>query len=597
MKEDLIRILESSVQRFTSYSKKINVLLRDELKKTSTNPLLNMAVKYELVGSISNLLQTHTRGFEKILNNINELKLPKELKKEEPKKKIIGVYKAPPVSKTERRKQKITELIREIRIKIKNLVVDSKIDTTQSMIKLYDVSFPQGSSDKVFIGEHKPSRPSDSFNFDRIRHGIGVISEGRRLYSGNWENNKKHGFGIQVYEDGKIFSGNFYRGEPTLGRWAFNDQDVFYGIFRETGNPETEWKLGLMEEDYKKIKKIEAFFSKVKAPTDYELKQRNIDKRLIKVKNILYYQNKMTNLNNVYMKDDDAKRLNMRALTGKDPLAVEQINFLNRVCYEGNWKNFKPNLLGEVWISGKREESIKILSRFGRILAYDRIEKFGYAGDYKGFETDREVVRKISQGDGLRTFKITFIDGTTYKGGVNQYLEFNGYGVLRYPGDPKSKFEDRKKERVYAGLFTPDLGFTLKFSVGTQNKLAKVNAYEFFNDSENYLERNKHLMEELEWIKIIDQKNENNKFELSIKWTQFRPEKMGMIKFKGKNYSKKLDNKVVTDCWHDEGILFNVLNYSRVLYRKRIIDEFSLDEVFHINLSKGNQLKIKREDR
>lgn len=40
-------------------------------------------------------------------------------------------------------------------------------------------------------------------------HGFGVLTSEIYIYEGNWENNKKNGFGEYIYNDGRIFKGNY----------------------------------------------------------------------------------------------------------------------------------------------------------------------------------------------------------------------------------------------------------------------------------------------------------------------------------------------------------------------------------------------------
>ena len=57
-----------------------------------------------------------------------------------------------------------------------------------------------------------------------MRHGIGRLITKRNIYEGQWKDNKKHGYGREIYNDGSWY----------LGMWE-NGKKNGYGVLNTKG--------------------------------------------------------------------------------------------------------------------------------------------------------------------------------------------------------------------------------------------------------------------------------------------------------------------------------------------------------------------------
>jgi hypothetical protein len=98
-----------------------------------------------------------------------------------------------------------------------------------------------------------------SGNFSKGRRsGFGTMKAMNYSYTGEWENDKMHGYGKLVYPDGIIFQGKFENNQPVNGtynlaneaRYTGNVRDGFYdsdGVLEAEGKIcKGKWKLGKM---------------------------------------------------------------------------------------------------------------------------------------------------------------------------------------------------------------------------------------------------------------------------------------------------------------------------------------------------------------
>ena len=65
-------------------------------------------------------------------------------------------------------------------------------------------------SDALYRGE------TGCFDGKKMRHGLGIMvySENQRRYEGLWLKDRRHGKGMEVYSNGDVYMGDFYRGRP-----------------------------------------------------------------------------------------------------------------------------------------------------------------------------------------------------------------------------------------------------------------------------------------------------------------------------------------------------------------------------------------------
>jgi len=79
---------------------------------------------------------------------------------------------------------------------------------------------------------------------DGKKHGHGVLkTQSNRIYDGSWENDLPHGFGINTFPNGKIYKGEYKKGRPFgEGQWIYSDGSTYTGkwINGEFVNPENK---------------------------------------------------------------------------------------------------------------------------------------------------------------------------------------------------------------------------------------------------------------------------------------------------------------------------------------------------------------------
>ena len=79
---------------------------------------------------------------------------------------------------------------------------------------------------------------------DGKKHGHGVLkTQSNRTYDGSWENALPHGFGVNTFPNGKIYKGEYKKGKPFGdGQWGYSDGSTYTGkwINGEFINPDNK---------------------------------------------------------------------------------------------------------------------------------------------------------------------------------------------------------------------------------------------------------------------------------------------------------------------------------------------------------------------
>ena len=131
---------------------------------------------------------------------------------------------------------------------LKTVTKEKNINGSSS-IGLDLISYPKklGVKDEVYIG---------LLDSKGQRTGEGSLTNGEYLYKGNWVNDKRNGFGIQVYKNGETFEGDWINGKEGLGRWHFDDGTYFYGkkFNGYSIDGEDDCLLGFMDTDLVKFR-------------------------------------------------------------------------------------------------------------------------------------------------------------------------------------------------------------------------------------------------------------------------------------------------------------------------------------------------------
>lgn len=291
--------------------------------------------------------------------------------------------------------EKLGSLVSNIQKSIDDSVKKFEIDIVQAKRDAEKVIYTKVNGvSYVYIGQFL-----EKYESKYIKQGKGTLTNGIELYKGDFENDVRHGFGIQVFEGGVSFKGRWENGSPVNGMW--NDHNGhFYGVV----NKDEKWKLG------------EEIKSDVNYVTNY--------KKLGISGYQLYYKEKTTGLKNLKLD----QKIDIKALKGKARKSKPaMIQFVNGIDYRGFWKNFKPHGEGMIVVPkeepkkqglwGKEEiiqNEFKILSSNGKVLLY-------------------QSIRLIRTEPGLidcKQVRIEYPDGSFYEGYVDSDYRFIGDATL-----------------------------------------------------------------------------------------------------------------------------------------------------------------------
>ena len=358
----------------------------------------------------------------------------------------------------------------DLRKSLEKRISELGIDGT-SLIGVDQISFPRSSRDEVFIGY---------LNKEGVRSGHGSLTNGEIIYKGNWSNDKKNGFGVQVYDDGYIFEGHWEDDVPQNGRWTLGEGNYFYGKMNRTEEEKggKEWMVGFTEVD------------KLKQGTN------------IKLKNILYWKGKPTNLKNISIH----QQLDIDALVGgnkEEDLTKATVQWLHGVEYFGPWKNFKPRFQGLYKFPDLEVKEIKVLSKPKFVLCYKSIEC-----DHNVSTESGTVYNRIKNKYGSRSYSIEFKGGVEYDGGCNVDYEFEGLGTLYADEDVDLTWIDGKSVRTVEGLFSAKNGFLAQVLYDDEDpeeekkiRLLKASSHVYFKDRDQLLRLYRNPLDlDYDWI-------------------------------------------------------------------------------------------------
>jgi len=113
----------------------------------------------------------------------------------------------------------LVEVFENYQTKNKDLSITDIKSSTKTKIKRY--------KDCVYFGEIINSK----------RHGKGImVYADTRIYEGEWENDLKHGTGLEILSNGNKYEGHFLNGKPEgVGTFTWTNGEIYEG----------EWKNGL----------------------------------------------------------------------------------------------------------------------------------------------------------------------------------------------------------------------------------------------------------------------------------------------------------------------------------------------------------------
>lgn len=324
------------------------------------------------------------------------------------KKKSLELF-----SKTPEDFSTVNELIQKMETDIRSASKKMKIDIEKIKEKSEKVIYTKKNHvSYVYIGEGETQQ-----NGNLVKQGIGSLTNGAELYKGEFVNDMKHGFGIQVFEDGMSFKGEWRVDLPKVGVWK-DDNMLFYGYVNSLEN----WRLG---EDL-----------------DFGVERKPINNPENGF--TLYYKGVSTGLENLKIE----QKIDIKALQGRyeEDRAVTRVEFMNGISYEGYWKNFKPHLLGKIEIPGNLgKEKHDSSQNFERIF-FNGIEPdtetfqiIAYEGDFLMVE-DFKILEE-HEFYNCKKVEIIYSDGSFYKGYVDSEFRFVGHSKLlvKDPGSGSSK--------------------------------------------------------------------------------------------------------------------------------------------------------------
>lgn len=157
------------------------------------------------------------------------------------------------------KKSKLDILISKVSSQLKHNVEKFDIELAQARRDAEKVIFSKNQGISfAYIGNYK----EEGDDVKVVKHGKGTLTNGLELYKGQFVNGMKHGFGIQVFEEGVSFKGIWESNQPKYGIWKQNG-NFFYGVV----DREMNWKLGEVVKDelgymanVNKFGKLQKFF-------------------------------------------------------------------------------------------------------------------------------------------------------------------------------------------------------------------------------------------------------------------------------------------------------------------------------------------------
>ena len=310
-------------------------------------------------------------------------------------------------------------------------------------------------------GEHKDGTKTENQEAGRIElSGRVCIKTESTLYFGEMKEGKKHGIGAQTFDDGVIFRGKWFEGQPERGLWRLPDGNELFGqrtLVKVRSDPADKVKRRYLPYGTELFGqrtlvfvngqpyRIHEVMIGLKSERDDPLEDSSCFQRV----NYLFWNGRKTQLSNLKNPqklcigdtDSDAD-----PLTDPQDISIfkSSVEFLNGVIYEGSFKDFNPVNCGVLKIPerlfteadldfneffGKKSEDdfpgknpqekyveYRVISSVDKVLFYTRF-----------IEVSHHIIFK---GRILHYVKIEFLNGNCYQGMVNDKFDFFGLGAF-----------------------------------------------------------------------------------------------------------------------------------------------------------------------
>ena len=269
-----------------------------------------------------------------------------------------------------------------------------------------------------------------------VRHGYGIeYFEGGSVYKGNWGNDRFEGQGTMVYNNGNEYHGN----------WHFGKKDGMGTMIRKNGNKYTgEWREGRREGDG------EEYFA-----------EGSVYKG--------QFKNNQSHGDGTYYYADGRKYIGQFAEDRIEGFGI--MYYIGDEYYEGNFLKNKRNGKGKYrWKNG---------DIFEGMFCQDHIEGYGVYHYNSGGIYEGQFQNGKKEGHGSYNSS----DGSTYDGSWHNG-KFHGYGEMKFPNGDIYKGNWRNDEKDGRGKIFYEDGDTYEGEWRNSEKNGK--GVMFFQDGDWY---------------------------------------------------------------------------------------------------------------